>query len=282
MMNYLNYQNKLTEFFKLLLLCLLIVLGSCKKQPNEKKEIDKFEKEVTVDEKQGGVSDFETKLMKEGVNFYARGHEPSWSLDMDFDRQYHFKSINGEEMYVPNVPGEKAMDANMTRFYAHVEKGKLIVTLSKEPCQDSMADKVFDYSVNVQFKYGIDDEFKEFNGCGSFLPDLRLHDIWVLESINGEALNLDDNQRPRFEFYPQKNEILGHTDCNNFKTKFYITGYQEIQIEPVRMTKMSCDVTYESLLVKHAFGKRLKYSRDGLKLNLKAYDGTQFQFKKVD
>ena len=264
---------------------MLLVLTGCKKKPEKGQSLsNEINSKTQVEEKQDSLSELETKLLKQGINFYARGHEPSWSLDMDFDRQYHFATLNGEEMYVPNVTGEKAMDANITRFYAHVEKGKLIITINKESCQDSMADKTFDYSVNVQLKYGVDDEFKEFNGCGRFLPDLRLHDIWVLEAIDGKSLKLKENQqRPRFEFFPKKNEILGNAGCNNFKTKFFITGYQEIQIESAKMTKKSCEgLEYENLLIKHAFGKRLKYSRDGMTLYLKAYNGTQFQFKKID
>lgn len=272
------------QYISYFALCIIIGLSSCKNQQDEKDNSNKIEATEKVLKKQDTLSHLETKLYNQGINFYARGHEPSWSLDMNFDRQYHFMTLNGEEMYVPNVPGEKAMDTNMTRFYAHVEKGKLIVTLSKEPCQDNMADKTFDFSVNVQFKYGIDDEFKEFYGCGSYLPDIKLHDIWMLEAINGEPLNLDENQkRPRFEFFPKKNEVIGNAGCNNFTAKFHVTGYQEIQIAPARMTKMSCDgLEHENLLTKHVFGKRLKYSRDGLALNLEAYDGTQFQFKKVD
>jgi len=272
------------RYIKFTLLFIILVFASCKKSQNEKTNLNTHKIRNQVVKTQDTLSELENKLLTQGVNFYARGHEPSWSLDMDFDRQYHFTTLNGEEMYVPNVRGEKAMDANITRFYAHVEKGKLIITINKESCQDSMADKTFDYSVNVQFKYGVDDEFKEFNGCGRFLPDLRLHDIWVLEAIDGKPLKLKENQqRPRFEFFPQKNEILGNAGCNNFKTMFFITGYQEIQIESAKMTKKSCEgLEYENLLINHAFGKRLKYSRDGLTLYLKAYDGTQFQFKKVD
>lgn len=263
----------------------ILIFGACNKEkplvtelPLRTKVVDSVQEKITLE------TELENKLYEQGINFYARGQEPFWSLDMDFDRYYHFKSINGEEMYVPNVPGEKAMGANMTRFYAHVEKGKLIVNLEKEPCQDSMADKIFDYKVNVQFKYGIDDEFREFSGCGNFLPDSRLHDIWVLESINDEELKFEVNQQqPRFEFYPKKNEIIGNTGCNNFTTKFNITGYQEIQIDPAKMTKKSCgNLEYEQVLINHLFGKRLSYSRDGLILTLRAYDGTQFQFKKVD
>jgi len=272
------------RYLKLTLLFFILTFASCKKSQNKKADSNKLKARDQVVKSQDTLNELETKLLKKGINFYARGHEPSWSLDMDFERHYHFKTLNGEEMYVPNVSGEKAMDANMTRFYAHVEKGKLIITLNKEPCQDSMADKTFDFSVNVQFKYGIDDDFKEFNGCGRFLPDLRLHDIWVLEAINDKPISLDANQqRPRLEFFPQKNVLLGNAGCNNFQTKFFVTGYQEIQIEPARMTRKSCpDMTYENMLTNHVFGKRLKYSREELTLYLKAYDGTQFQFKKVD
>lgn len=272
------------QYLTINILLIIFLIVSCKKSLNEKTDLNKLKVKDQVEKKQNTLSDHETKLYNKGVNFYARGHEPSWSLYMDFESNFRFKAEDGKEMYVPSVQGDKAMDANVTRFYAEVEKGTLIISIQKEYCQGSMADKAFDFSVRVQLKYGIDKDFKEYSGCGDFLPDLSLHDIWVLEEVNGEPLSLRaEQERPRFEFFSKKGEVSGHTGCNNFKTQFSISGYKEMSIKPARMNRKSCpDMTYEDMLTNHVFGRRLKYSKENLTLNLTGYDGSNFKFKKVD
>ena len=272
------------QFFKFFAICIVILVFGCKNQQNKKINTNITETINQEVKQQDTLSTLEVNLAKQGINFYARGNKPFWSLDMDFEGNYHFKTQNGKEIYVPNVQGEKAMDANITRFNAEVEKGTLIITIAESLCKDTIADKTFDFSVNVKFKYGIDEEFKEFSGCGNYLPDLTLHDIWVLESINDKPLDLNENQeRPRFEFFPMKKEIIGNTGCNDFRAKFSISDYQEIKIEPARMTKILCkDMENEKFLAEHVFGKNMKYSKNGLILILTNFNGNQLKFKKTD
>lgn len=201
--------------YKLVFLATLLFSIGCK----DKMEGDNStlkpeeEKQVVTNSYADSIPTLEDRLSSQGINFYARGHEPEWSLDMDFESNFHFKAEDGKEMYVPSVQGDKAMDANVTRFYAEVEKGTLIISIQKQDCQDSMADKTFNFSVRVQFKYGVDEDFKEYSGCGDFLPDLSLHDIWVLEEVNGEPLSLRaEQERPRFEFFSKKRR--------NFRTRW--------------------------------------------------------------
>ncbi len=269
---------------KLLFCCVLFILMSCKKQPKNEVKATDTTTENQIKENQEKSPTLEDKLIEKGINFYARGHEPSWALDMDFEGNFHFKTLNGDEISVPAVKGDRAMDANVTRFYAEVEKGTLIITIIKQKCQDSMADQSFDFSVNVQMKNSNETEFKEFSGCGTFLPDLALHDIWVLDKINNEDLVLNDNQeRPRFEFFSKKGEVLGNAGCNNFNGRFSIEGYKVIQFTNVAMTRKTCgDMKVEQLLSKHVFGRQMKYYREDLLLHLSGYDGTELIFKKVD
>ena len=49
----------------------------------------------------------------EGIDFYALGNEPFWSLDMDFENEFKFKNLDGLIIIVPAVKGIKAMDAEL-------------------------------------------------------------------------------------------------------------------------------------------------------------------------
>ena len=233
----------------------------------------------------GNANDFKSKLISQGIDFYARGNEPFWSLDMDFENNFAFKTMDGFQMNVPTVEGTKAMDANVARYFAEVESGTMIVTIQEEKCQDSMADEVFDFSVRVQVKSGIDTGFKEYSGCGNYLPDLALHDIWILEKMNDIDLRLNNQGRelPRFEFFSMEGKVLGNASCNDFNGKFVMVGQREIQFEAMALTRKLCpDMEIENTLAETVFGRRMKYSREGLTLYLKGYDGTELVFKKVD
>jgi heat shock protein HslJ/uncharacterized membrane protein len=233
----------------------------------------------------GKANDFKTKLISQGIDFYARGNEPFWSLDMDFEKNYQFKTMDGFQINVPPVEGSKAMDANVARYFAEVESGTMIVTIQEEKCQDSMADQIFDFSVRIQVKSGIDDDFKKYLGCGNYLPDLALHDIWILEKMNDIDLRLKNQgqELPRFEFFSMEGKVLGSAGCNDFNGKFEIVGQGEIQFEAMALTRKLCpDMEIENYLAETVFGRRMKYSREALTLYLKGYDGTELVFKKVD
>jgi heat shock protein HslJ len=248
-------------------------------------EQNAFQNEGNQDAVQNPKHEFQSKLISQGIDFYARGNEPFWSLDMDFEQNYQFKTMDGFQISVPPVIGSKAMDANVTRYFAEVESGTLIITIQEEKCQDTMSDEVFGFSARIQVKSGVQEEFTEYKGCGNFLPDLTLHDIWILEKINNLDLRpINQSQElPRFEFFSMEGKVLGHASCNEFNGKFSIVGQGEIQFDAITMTRKLCaDMEIENVLGKAVFGRRMKYSRVESLLYLTGYDGTELVFKKVD
>lgn len=274
--------------FSLLLASVLFTFICCNKLIKNKVDPAKSQTETKTKAETKSLNDtltsLEERLVNEGVNFYARGHEPSWALNMNFEGDFVFTTMNGDKIVAPAVKGEKAMDANVTRFYTETELGTLDISIFKRECEDSMTGKLFDYSVNIRFQLGLNDEFKELKGCGKYLPDLALHDIWVLDEINEENLTDSEFQkRPSFEFFSKDGVVLGHTGCNNFRGKFSIEGYKEIQFSKIITTLKSCsDMSTENFLKENVFDKRMKYSRKGMFLYLAGYDGTELKFKKVD
>jgi len=230
-------------------------------------------------------NDFKFKLWQKGIDFYARGNEPSWALDMDFQDSFQFKTLDGIEIIVPPIKGTEAMDAKVIRYNAEVEAGTLIVTIQEEKCQDTMADEVFHFSVRIQVKSGTQQDFEEYSGCGNYVSDYRLHDIWVLENLNGMDLKsvMSIKDLPRFEFYASEGKILGNDGCNDFSGDYIQIGSNEIQFSEVSRTKKMCsDLEIENNLSKFVFGRRMNYSIENLKLKLTGFDGTKIIFKKID
>ena len=69
------------------------------------------------------------------VDFKATGNEPFWSLEIDFDQQMRFKDLNGIELITP-VPAATYPQENVTERRASTEQGELLVTVTREKCQD--------------------------------------------------------------------------------------------------------------------------------------------------
>jgi heat shock protein HslJ/uncharacterized membrane protein len=269
-----------------LLSTLMLIISSCNNKPipeNSHEPIAKSDLQI-VSEIQSS-DDFQMNLWQKGIDFYARGNEPSWALDMDFEHIFTFKTMQGLEISVPLVIGTKAQDANVTRYYAEAESGTLIITIQEQKCQDTMADQEFDFSVRVQVKTGKQEDFEEYEGCGNFVPDFSIHDIWVLEKANGNDLKIAMNGKelPRFEFFAREGKVLGFAGCNQFNGHYSIVGKGEIQFDEVAMTeKMCAGIEIENILSKALFGRRMKYSKESLNLIFTGYDGSEFIFKKID
>ncbi len=66
---------------------------------------------------------------------------------------------------------------------------------------------------------------------------IGLHDIWVLESIEGTPVTVAE--RPRLELFPGEERIQGFAGCNQFFGKMKASA-QSIQFSGIGSTKMFC------------------------------------------
>lgn len=158
------------------------------------------------------------KKWQDGIDFYAFGNEPSWALEMDFEKLIHFKNMNGVDFNAPAVEPVKAMDANVSRYRSTTETGEIIVQLNKSKCIDNMSGKSFNYSVSVDYKKTNDTDYQNFKGCGNYIPDVRLNDIWAITQVEDIIINPMDFKMeiPRLELNTFKGTAFGHDGCNSF------------------------------------------------------------------
>jgi heat shock protein HslJ/uncharacterized membrane protein len=228
---------------------------------------------------------FLMKLWQEGIDFYARGNEPSWAIDIDMDKGIKFSHIDGMVMETTSLDIHQAADALVTRFSGGGKSGEIIVTVTEEECNDTMADEKFHNTVVVEIKRE-GGEADTFSGCGQYVPDYGLHDIWVLIEANGLEMEddmLNDKGSPTFEFYVEEGRIGGHAGCNNINGSFYRAGKNVLYFEPLAMTRMMCpEMELEDIITQSVAGKRMKYEVKDLKLMLRGYDDTELIFKKID
>ncbi len=222
-------------------------------------------------------------LTKE-TDFTASGTEPFWSLEIDFSKSMHFKTISGFEITTPVPKGVKAMDANVTRYAAETEQGMLTVQIAKQDCINDMSGKKSDHSVTVDVKNNIDKDFTTYKGCGQYFSDYRLHDIWVLESINDKKLKPVNFMKglPQLELNLTEKKVFGHTGCNNLNGSFEVQG-KKISFGTMITTKMACsNMEFESSYLNSLSRRTVSYEIKPGKLHLQVTSDSVFIYRKTD
>lgn len=217
---------------------------------------------------------------KDGIDFYAAGMDNGWELNLDFEKDFTFKRSDGFKFSTPAVEGIKAQDANIVRYRAVVESGEMIIQLYKQECVINGTGMKFPYKVTVEIKRGIDKDYNLVDGCGRFVFDERIHDIWVLQQLNNKAVTGSD--LPYIEFNTVDGTAMGKTGCNNFSGKADFNG-NRLTLGPLATTRKSCaNATYESDFLKVMLPGQWIYEVDNRKLVLTQNGKETIIFKKVD
>jgi heat shock protein HslJ/uncharacterized membrane protein len=227
---------------------------------------------------------FLIKKFQEGIDFYASGNEPFWNLDIDFEKQIRFTTMNGVQYNAPAVQPSKAADANVIRFRTVTEAGELIVQIFDRPCDDTMADKKFENEVRVEFKTSAEKEFKTFNGCGDYVPDFRLHDIYVIREVDGITVNPQDFGKnvPNLEINATEKFVLGHDGCNSFRGSVRFKP-GTLVFGPLASTLMACINNQEiSFKIGKALDGELQYKFEDTRLSFYKQDKKVMVLQKVD
>ncbi len=257
-----------------------------KKDASTVKEIKEVEQvkndKPVVENVESDVTTYQDKFIN-GVDFYARGNEPFWTLEIDFEKSMAFATMDDIKLTAPAVEGIKAQDSDVTLYRTKNDKGELIVTVVKDNCQDDMSGEKFTYKVQIQVKNTGDANFKTFEGCGKFLSDMRLHDIWVMDEMTGFTLKKEKLQKgmPQFEFNLTENRFSGHAGCNQINGGITVVG-NKITFGDLVGTLMSCpNMKIEKAVISALNQKTVTYSIDKLKLTLVS-GKTKMVFRKVD
>jgi len=223
--------------------------------------------------------------LEQGIDFKAQGNEPFWSLEIDFDKAMRFTSLSHPEKLSTPVPEPaQMMDAPGERYRAVTEAGELIVTILKDSCADTMSGEKFPYKVRVNAKLTTDTDYTDYEGCGRYLTDYRLHNIWAVEAMQGEALNGDDFAKglPTLEFDPEEGQVSGHDGCNRIFGKVTVQGKQ-LTFGMLAGTRMACpNMEKSDQLGKLLNEQTFTYTFAPRQLLLKQNDAVVLRLKNVD
>jgi len=258
------------KIFPLLLLLFLEV--SCKSAGDKTSETKQTTSEY-------GTQEDEMKYY-----FSANGNEPFWAIKMGNDDIIFTSLISGKEKIVfPATEAIKGIDANVKMYKISNETFTATVSIQQVECQNSMSGAILPYKVSIEIKNNAELETKKLEGCGKYNTDYRLHDIWVLEELNGFKVFVTDFQKelPRIEINSAENKFMGFGGCNAISGSIF---YEKdlLRFSKVISTLMACaQGNKEGEFIK-ALQRTTTYSIGDNRLTLSNSSKKLLVFRKVD
>jgi len=217
----------------------------------------------------------------EKIYFKSSGTELFWGLTISDDKII-FKTVS-DSIVTPHTEPILAMDANVKLYRIKTETTQLNIQISQQNCVNEMSGVAFPYSVSIEYKKNAAHEFEKVNGCGQYITDYRLHDIWVLEELNGKKINKEDFSKefPLLEIYANDNKFLGFAGCNRMNgSLFFEKG--KLQFTNVVTTKTMCEPANKEAEFLQAFQSTNTYQIENNRLLLSNPSGMKIKFKKID
>lgn len=258
----------------LLLPIILFIIG-CKstivKAPNE-----------TVTSEPTSAYKQQMENMEKGIYFRGNGNEPEWSLKIS-EKTIEFSSLKpGFETLTGNhVEPIRAMDANVKMYRIEAGSTKMIIQIMQQECINAMSGDKSAYSVRIEIIKNNKSTF--ISGCGNYITDYRLHDIWVLEEMNGKKVSLADftKELPNLQINSSTNQFMGFAGCNSMNGSIFFER-ELLRFTNTITTRMACGTNNKENEFLKALQSVTNYKVENLKLILVNSSGDLLIFKKVD
>lgn len=223
-------------------------------------------------------------LRRRGVDFVATGSEPFWSLELTSQGQMRFRTVAaGDSLLLPLPAPNQAQDAPVLRYRAQAAAGELTVTIAQRPCPNNMSGEVLPYTVAVDARTAAQPPTRAFAGCGRYLGNYRLHDLWALESMDGQAVAAAQfaQNKPYLELNLTSEQVLGFGGCNSFGGSL-TPERAGLRFGTLRGTVLACPaLAFERNFRQALSGQSFTYKIENLRLTLKNRANT-LVFKKFD
>ncbi|WP_127018853.1 META domain-containing protein [Flagellimonas beolgyonensis] len=253
----------------------------------EKKKTEPVEPEPTNEVSKDSV---ETRKMEpiavetDGSYFKATGTEPFWGLKI-YDNKVELQTMS-DTLFTPSSEPILAQDANLKMFRIQTEATSMDIIIAHKECTNAMSGQVSPYTVTVAYKAtGDDGEAQALEGCGTYITDYRLHDIWVLETLKGTQVSKDDfngNDMPNMEININSNRFSGFSGCNRMTGSLFFEK-DLLRFSQVASTRMACPNMEKESEFLNALQSSTAYKVENNRLYLSNGDESDLlTFKKID
>ncbi|WP_434036734.1 META domain-containing protein [Formosa sp. 4Alg 33] len=212
--------------------------------------------------------------------FKSSGAHPDWNLQLTQD-SIKF-SLNAEDHKFSLPEAILAADANVKMYRSETESAQIKIQISMNPCTDSDS-KTQPYTVSIDFKQNTETDFKSLKGCGEYITDYRLHDIWVLESIKDETVSTEQftKELPNLEINISENSFMGYAGCNTMRGSIF-SEQSKIRFKEIIATRKMCPPTNKEAQFIKELERSTQFKIENRRLYLSNPDGNTLTFKKVD
>lgn len=263
--------RKLIQLFTVILL-----IVSCKSTVISAKDVEQTEPTFVYKQ--------QMENLEKGIYFRGVGNEPEWSLKIS-ESAIEFTSLRlGFEFFKsPYVVPVRAMGANVKNYRVTTELGTMSIQIVQQECINTMSGDNKPYVVKIEIVLGKTNQVTTFNGCGNYITDSRLHDIWVLEKLNGEAVCTTNfnKELPNLEINSSTNQFMGFAGCNRMNgTIFFEKGL--LRFTNAIATRMACGENNKENEFLKALESTTTYKLENRRLTLANPSGVEVVFKKVD
>jgi heat shock protein HslJ len=216
---------------------------------------------------------------RNGIDIYATGNNPvSWWLEIDFDRAIDFRSVDGNKLNLQPSFNKKDITPEKEIYNIRTDMGELQVILYATTCDNDQPNGQVNKKVEVLFND------KKYTGCGNYLFNHQLHDVWILETIDNmqQLASTFEKGLPRLEFNLLTNKMSGTDGCNNISSGIEIKG-SYIKFSSFTTTKMACSNNKVGQIFSTLLSDKLvNYYMSNGKLVLYLYDDSKIIFKRKE
>ena len=224
----------------LFLVGIFLIFSNCAEK--KKQEPTEASEEITLDTLK--VEEERTMeplaVQPDGSYFKATGTEPFWGIKI-YKNKIELQTME-DTIVTPPSEAIKAQDANIKMFRIKTEATEMDVIISHKECTNAMSGEVFPYTVTVSYKNTGGGDSRVLEGCGSYITDYRLHDIWVLEKMKGASVSKDDfnsGDVPNMEVNINDNRFSGFSGCNRMTGSLFYEN-DVLRFKQVASTRMAC------------------------------------------
>lgn len=224
----------------------------------------------------------EKKEISEGkVYFRAVGNLNEWSLKISDSTIVFISMYSEDDLIIKHVDPIRAQDANVKTYKASDSTTSMNIQISQKECGEESATEKLSFAVKIEILK--DNATTTFNGCGNYITDSRLTDIWVLEKLNGLAVSLTNFVRefPNLEIKASTNTFLGYTGCNTM-TGVVFSEKDLLRFNNVITPRLTCFGENKEREFLKALQTSTAYKLENGKLILSNASGEKLVFKKVD
>lgn len=247
----------------------ILLLGACQSS---------FKGQSTNDTlQQKNTADYLIRSWNNGVEFVAHDKDSTWTLDLDFDNNFVFKT-NNITYKAKAVVAKYAPDSSLYEFDANLKEGKIQITIYPHASTYKL-----EYGFFHRVEIKLSNNNIAYTGVGRYIPDPSLNTIWVLDSLDGFKFEKDSflSQQPQIEFHNHESKIMGTDGCNQING-LYEAKKNKLETHKMMSTLMYCpspfldDIHY---ILNH---KNLTYTFKNGRLYLITDKGRRLVFKNVD